>query len=70
MTPPSHYLVLLETSGNQSFIFATNKFRENVGASEATYRACRQWVLKAVQEITHKNLTVPRAPPSASRNAN
>ncbi len=43
------HVVLIETSGNQNFIFDTTKRRENVGASELVHRL-EQWVRDALKD--------------------
>jgi len=52
MSEKKIYLLILETSGNQSYIFSTNKLRDVVGASELTYRVGTDFVERAIEEVT------------------
>lgn len=51
-------LISLETGGNQAYIFATNKLRNVVGASELLYRVGTSYVERAVYEATGRSFRV------------
>jgi hypothetical protein len=48
----SCYLISLETSGNQAYVYSTNKLRDVVGASELIYKAGTSFVEEAINTTT------------------
>ena len=51
-------LTLLDTTGIQDYIFASNRLQENIGASEIVYRATTLWVFEALEKAGIKNHNV------------
>ena len=52
------YLINLETSGNQAYIFASNKLRNIVGASELLYRVGTSYVERALKSVSGRDFKV------------
>jgi len=44
------HVAVIETGGNQRYIFATNRVREQVGASELIHRVGTSWVKEALEK--------------------
>lgn len=49
------HLVLLESSGNQAYIFATNKLRDVIGASELIFRVGTDFVRRSIEEVFNRS---------------
>lgn len=48
---PNQHWVLIETGGIQQYIFASNRLRHVVGASQLIDDSCRTWVDQAVRDL-------------------
>lgn len=54
------YLINFETSGNQAYIFASNKLRNIVGASELLYRVGTSYVERALKSVSGRDFKVEK----------
>jgi hypothetical protein len=54
-TTKTCFLISLETSANQAYVYSSNKLRDVVGASELIYRAGTLFVQKAVEIATGRS---------------
>ena len=52
------YLINLETSGNQAYIFASNRLRNITGASELLYRVGTSYVERALKAVSGRDFKV------------
>src|SRR5690554_6337081 len=57
------YLTIVDTTQIQSYIFSSNRLRENLGASHLVAQATGQWALDAVCEITSSHNILDAAKP-------
>jgi hypothetical protein len=64
---PEYTLTVLDTPGIQSYIFGSNRLRENIGASELVRQATETWPLEIIKERWKSNVGKPDATDPAQR---
>jgi hypothetical protein len=60
-------LTVLDTPGIQSYVFDSNRLRENIGASELVRRATETWPLEIIKRRWNSNVGKPDATDPAQR---